>query len=202
MKTSDLIKKSLDACDRRDLDEAIHWACIALDGTATKMYPSIYSTGERFKKFIVDHIDIIELMFGGIDLRETVFPLKDRKGNIGLRFEEMMYEKIRCPTAHGSELPDGYGIKFKIQDGIHQFTIDIENNSMTLPESVIFALGLPCVLAPVNEHQRIGSDNYYFSDPNNRYIVDQWWGKAESARKVMDFTNQVRVKMDFTQFFS
>lgn len=199
MKTSDHIKHSLDACDSRELDKAMLFACIAVDGTAKKMYPDIPQVGERFRKFITDHIDVIELMFGGIDLKNTIFPFKNSKGKVGVKFEDIVYEKFRCSLVHGDELPEGYGITVKLAEGIQQFIIDIKHQSMTLPESAIYSLGLPCVLAPVNADQRIGNNLYHYRDTINTFAVDRWWGKMECARQVMDFDNQVKVKMDFSQ---
>lgn len=198
MNIADHIKHSLDACDSRDLDKAMLFACLAVNGTANKMYPQIERVGEKFRKFIVEHLDIIELMHGGLNLKETVFPFKNNKGNIGIKFEDIVYEKIRCNLAHGNELPDGYGVTVKVADGIQQFMIDIEHQSMTLPESAIYALGLSCVLATANADQKIGSNLYHYCDPINHYVVDRWWGKVECARAIMDFENQVRVKMDFS----
>lgn len=198
MKIADHIKHSLDACDSRDLDKAMLFACLAVDGTAKKMYPQVEKVGDRFRKFIVEHLDIIELMFGGLNLQETVFPFKDNKGNVGVKFEDIVYEKFRCNLAHGNELPEGYGITVKVADGIQQFMVDIENQSMTFPESAIYALGLPCVLALSNADQKIGSNLYHYRDPINHYVVDHWWGKVECARSLMDFENQVKIKMDFS----
>jgi len=198
MKIADHIKYSLEACDSRELDKAMLFACLAIDGTAKKLYPAIDKVGARFRKFIVEHLDIIELMFGGINLRETVFPFKDNKGNIGVKFEDIVYEKFRCNLAHGNELPDGYDINIKVSDGVQQFMIDISGQSMTFPESAIFAIGLPCVLSPVNADQKIGSNLYHYRDPINHYVVDRWWGKVDCARAIMDFGAQVKVKMDFS----
>lgn len=198
MKIADHIKNSLDACDSKELDKAMLFVCLAVDGTAKKKYPEIQKVGERFRKFIVDHLDIIELMFSGLNLRETVFPFKDSKGNIGIKFQDIIYEKFRCSLAHGNELSDGYDITVKVSDSVQQFTIDIRGQSMTMPESAIYALGLPCVLAPVNSDQKIGSNLYHYGDRINHFIVDRWWGKMECARKIMDFENQIRVKIDFS----
>lgn len=196
MKIADHIKASLDACDSKELDKAMLFACLAVDGTAKKMYPHL-RVWARFKKFIVDHLDIVELMYGGIDLKETVFPFRNAKGKVGVKFEDIVYEKFRCSLAHGDELPDGYGITVKVAECIQQFMIDIKGQSMTLPESAIYALGLPCVLAPQNADQKIGSNAYHYRDTLNHYLVDRWWGQIECARKIMDFENQVRVKIDF-----
>jgi len=184
MKISDHVQYSLDACDSKELDKAMLFACLAVDGTAKKMYPTVQRVGERFRMFIVEHLDIIELMFGGLDLEETVFPFKDHKGNVGIKFEDIIYEKFRCNLAHGDELPDGYGITIKIAEGVQQFIIDLKGQSMTLPESAIYALGLACVLAPVNVGQKIGSNLYHYRDPINFYVVDRWWGNVECARSL------------------
>ncbi len=197
MKIADHIKYSLDACDSGDLEKAMLFACLAVDGTAKRMFPHIEWVGQRFRQFVVEHLDIIELMHGGVNLKETVFPFKDNKGNVGIKFEDIVYEKFRCNLAHGNELPDGYGVTVKVASGVQRFKIEINGQSMTLPESAIYALGLPCVLAPVNVDQKIGSNLYHYRDSINHYVVDRWWGKAECARQIMDFENQVRVKMAF-----
>ena len=173
------------------------FVCQAVDGTANKTYPN-KPVGERFCKFINDNLDIVELMFGGINLQETKFPLRNRKGIIGMAFAEVVYEKYRCYLAHGEELPEGFGISIQIAEGIQQLFFDLENNAMTLPQSVIYALGLICVLAPVNADQQIGSYRYWYRDPVNSYVIDRWWGKADCAKMIMDFDGQIRVTMDFS----
>jgi hypothetical protein len=198
MKISDHIKNSLDACDAKDLDKAMLFVCLAVDGTAKKMYPALAKVGERYRKLINEHIDIIELVFGGLNLKETVFPFKDTKGNVGITFADIVYEKFRCSLAHGNELTDGYAISVQIAPGHQQFIINIQQQSMTLPESAVYALGLVCVLAPVNADQKIGSNLYHYRDRINTYVVDRWWGKLACARQIMDFDAQIRVKMDFS----
>lgn len=197
MKVSDYIKSSIDSADRKELEQALMFVCNAVDGTAKKIYPST-SVGIRFCKLINDNLEIIELMFGGLNLQETIFPFPNRKGTVGMNFAEIVYEKFRCNLSHGEELPDGFGVSIQIIEGCQQFSIDLMNNSMTLPQSVIYALGIVCVLAPVNANQQIGSYKYWYTDSINSYVIDRWWGKADCAKKIMDFNGQVRVKMDFS----
>ncbi|QDQ85796.1 hypothetical protein [Paraburkholderia megapolitana] len=197
MKTSDHIKHSLDALDKQDMDQAMLYACLAIDGTAKKTYLYTNQVGLRFRKFINDNIDIVELMFGGINLVETLFPFKDSKGKIGVTFADIVYEKFRCSLAHGDELPDGFDVTVQIADGHQIFAVDIKNQSMTLPQSAITGLGLICVLAPVNAQQKIGNNAYRYWDRVNTYVVDAWWGKVDAARAIMDFKTAIRVKMDF-----
>lgn len=197
MKIADHIQHSLDALDQKDMNQAMLFACLAIDGTAKKAYPQISQVGQRFRKFINDNIDIVELMFGGINLVETLFPFKDSKGKIGVAFADIVYETFRCNLAHGNELLNGFGVTIQIADGHQAFAVDMQNQSMTLPQSAIIGLGLICVLAPVNANQKIGNSAYRYWDRVNTYIVDDWWGKVDAARAVMDFKTPIRVKMDF-----
>jgi hypothetical protein len=197
MKIAEHIKLSLDSCGKKDLEQAMLHVCIAVDGTAKKTYPSISKVGERYRKFLNEHLDIMEQMFVGVNLTETLFPFKDAKGKIGVTFADIVYERYRCSLAHGDELSDGFGISVQIAEGHQQFSIDIKNQSMTLPESAIYGLGLICVLAPANSDQKIGSNSYYYKDRINTYVVDRWWGNVECARKIMDFETLLKVKIDF-----
>lgn len=198
MQIADHIKNSIDAAMRRDLDSAMLFACLAVDGTSKKLYSDVQSSGKRFRNFIADNIDIIELMFGGINFEETFFPFKDNKGRIGLKFEDVIYEKFRCTLAHGDVYEPGYGITFKIIDGHHAFMIDTKNGFMTIPESCIYALGLPCVLSHVNADQKINNTSYFYKDNTNSFVIDRWWGKLDCARQIMDIDNRPRVKIDFS----
>ena len=199
MKISDHIKQSIDALDRRELDQAMLSACIAVDGTAKKCFPEIDQVGARFRAFIKQNLDIVEVMFGGINLEDTIFPFTSKNGKFGIKFCDIVYEIFRCHFVHGDELPDGYGISFKTEDGNQHF--QIQNQSMTLPESCIAALGIICVLNPVNDKQKIGSYTYHYRDPVNVYVIDRWWGNLECARKIIDFENCARVMLDFSSVY-
>jgi hypothetical protein len=202
LKISDHIKHSIDASVKRDLDQAMLFACLAVDGSAKKSYPEIKAVGRRFRKFIKDNMDIIERMYGGINLEETVFPFTDSKGNVGMKFEDIIYEKFRCHLAHGDELEDGYGITLKIAESHHTFLINLEERTMTVPESCIFALGFACVLAPANSDLEIGNSTYHYHDSINQFVVDSWWGKVDCARQIIDFDHVPRVKIDFSNYVS
>jgi hypothetical protein len=108
-----------------------------------------------------------------------------------------VYETFRCNLAHGNELPNGFGVTIQIADGHQVFAVDVQNPSMTLPQSAITGLGLICVLAPENADQKIGNSAYRYWDRVNTYIVDDWWGKVDAARAIMDFKTPIRVKIDF-----
>ena len=197
MNIGDHIQHSLNSADRGELDQALLSACIAVDGTAKKEYPHIRHSGDRYRSFIRDHIDVIEMMVGGLNLEETLFPFRTSKGKFGMTFGEVIYEKFRCSLAHGDEYPDGFGVAVQIAPGHQKFSIDLVGLSMTVPQSTIYALGLVCVLAPVNADQSLGSTAYRYSDPVNVFVVDRWWGQLDCARKIMDLKSRIRVKMDF-----
>jgi len=192
------IKNSLDSYNRKELNDAMLYACLAVDSTSKKLYTTEDAVGKRFKQFIIDNIDIIELMLGLLNVRETIFPFKNKKGKIGLKLEDIIYEIFRCNLCHGNELPDGYAINFRVKGKIH-ILIDTNKQSIIFPETIIFALGLPCVLSPVNKDQKIGDISYYYRDPINYYVIDRWWGKLNCAREIMDFDGQPKIKLDFSE---
>lgn len=70
LKISEYIKSSLDSVGRMELEQAMMFVCMAVDGTAKKEYPNM-PVGSRFRKFINNNLEIVELMFGGINLQET-----------------------------------------------------------------------------------------------------------------------------------
>lgn len=199
MNIANYIKHALDSLDRRELEPAMLFVCLAVDGTAKKKYPSIQQVGTRFKQFIRDNIDIIELMFGGINLSDTSFPIPDKKGNIGMKYEDLIYEKFRCSLAHGDMLEEGYGVEIQMIDGSQSFIINLKEPSMTLPESSIVGLALACVLAEENADQKIGNNAYYIKDSINTYVVDRWWGKVICAKGIMDLDNLIRVHLNFSE---
>ena len=41
MKISEYIKSSLDASERKELEQALMFVCMAIDGTAKKLYPTM-----------------------------------------------------------------------------------------------------------------------------------------------------------------
>ena len=89
LKISEYIKSSLDSVGRMELEQAMMFVCMAVDGTAKKEYPNM-PVGSRFRKFINNNLEIVELMFGGINLQETRFPLKNKKGMRGMTFAEIL----------------------------------------------------------------------------------------------------------------
>lgn len=48
MKIADHIRSLLDAYESRDLDKAMLFTCLAVNGTAKKMYPQIEQVGDSF----------------------------------------------------------------------------------------------------------------------------------------------------------
>jgi hypothetical protein len=170
--------------------------CAAVDGTAKKMYSDNQSE-RRTKRFIVEHVDIIQHMLGGIDIENTIFPLKDKKGVLGIKFEDVLYSHYRCKLMHGDDLGDGWGVEMSVAMHYDQFSADLINKTMTLPQSAIYALGLPCVLSEVNQDQIIGQPDYFYKDMHYTFFIDSWWGKIDVARSIIYFDRDIKVNLDF-----
>ncbi len=196
MNISDYIRLSIDEADRKNLEPALMHVCAAVDGTAKKLYRD-EQVGKRMRRFIRDNIDIIGHFFGGPDLALTIFPFPDNKGKVGVKFEDIIYNNYRCKLMHGDELGDGWGVEMSVAMHVDQFSIDLVKKSMTMPQSVIYALGMACVLSDANTDQRLGKLDYFYKDLHHLFYIDDWWGKLSLARQIIYFNRDVKVIMDF-----
>lgn len=197
MDISDYIKSSLDEADRGNLEQSLMHVCAAIDGTSKRLYKDD-RVGVRFKRFITEHVDLIQHMFGGVDLEHTIFPFSDSKGKIGVKFDQIIYNEYRNRLMHGEAMPDGWQVNASIVMHHDLFDINLAKKTMSLPQSAIYALGFPCVLSHINAEQCIGEKHYFYKDLYYTYFIDRWWGKINIARSIIYYERDIKVKLDFS----
>jgi hypothetical protein len=182
----------IDDSARGEYDSALMHACIAFDGTAKKVYPSL-GVGARFKTLFRESHWIIEpLGIPGINLDESFFlnvPL-DKAPRPDLA--DVMYHAVRCSHTHGDVPPAGIRLSEPEVPGINSLTL--ADGHFHLPACLPFGLLVACVLHPVNTDQT-APDGYFFSLGPGRYPLNDWWGHADGFRHVADRHNQVRVTL-------
>ena len=83
-----------------------------------------------------------------------------------------------------------------------RIAVGLEDKTMLLPQSTIYALGLPCVLSSVNSEQRIGDSEYFYKDLHHVFYVDDWWGKLALAREIIYFNRDIKLKTDFSNYMN
>jgi hypothetical protein len=70
------VRMAIDDYVRGELDGAMLHACMAVDGTAAKLHPTV-RVGARFRRLLREnYVSIVEPMVPGINLEETVFPVQ------------------------------------------------------------------------------------------------------------------------------
>lgn len=190
------VAATIDCFSRSELDFAMLHACVAVDGTAKKVYPSVGSR-KRFVQFLRDYYWVIEpTAMPGFDLELSRF------GNIPLGkvlrpdWAEIVYEVHRCAHAHGDQVRPGFelvpGVGLSVKSG------KIGQGVFEMPNHVPFGLIFAAVLSSVNADEKI-ADNYFLTighlDFSNftQLPISDWWGGEDDFRPIARRHNKVRV---------
>jgi hypothetical protein len=177
-------------------------ACNAIDGTATKLFPTLGSNA-RFTKLLRDNYGVLGPMAApGINLAETRWPVRvSRPKAPGGQpdFADVIYGIHRCTHGHGAELPDGFEL-FPDAAGPDRVTrLLVTDGKVNLSDRVIFALLAVAVLEPVNVGQRV-PDDYFLTYAGTQLAINQWWGRKDDFLVLARTAQLPNVKLDFTDW--
>lgn len=76
----DSIRYSLDHWDNDEWEPAMLHACMAVDGTASKLYPDL-GNRERFERMVRENIAVLtQWTAPGINLEKSLFPVRLKRG--------------------------------------------------------------------------------------------------------------------------
>lgn len=194
MKLSKQVLYAIDDVSSGKFDAALLHACIAIDPTSKRLYPSEKHVGARYVKCLRSYYWILEPMVGaGLNLVETVFSNVHLKNNPSPDIAEIIYEIFRCSHAHGDEVPQNYSILPTTGTQISNWGFGFDE--LHMPDRIIWALLAVAVFSKVNAQEK-SDGNYYLSLGDNRFPIRDWWGREDEFRPVADRYNQTRVKMD------
>jgi hypothetical protein len=196
------VTKAVDEMDHGDHESAMLHACNAIDGTASKIYPSLGSNA-RFTKLLRDSYFIFGPMgMPGIDLINTRFPVtvKHPKAVGGKPdIADVIYGIHRCTQGHGAELPAGFELiaDTSVRSVPPRTHIRIEKGKIQLSDRTVFGLIAVAVFSPENLGQST-PDGYYltFGDVK-KMIINEWWGRAVDFPAVSALVPMPSVKLDF-----
>lgn len=194
------VRKSIKEWELGEFEFAMLHACNAVDGTAKKAYPNIEKNKPRFTQCLRDNYDILGPMgMPGIDLVNTRWPIKvDRpKANgSGPDLADVIYGIHRCTHGHGDELPEGFELISNAAGPAEYTRIGVQPGKIQLSDRIIFALIAVAVFAPVNIGQSV-PDGYFLKFATTTMPINDWWGRIEDARALMDTVKMPSVRMDF-----
>ncbi len=177
-----------------DTDSALMHACIAVDATAKKLFPSEISSARRFVRCVRQYYWLIEPMIGvGFNLAEIRF------GNIASRpkgppdLAEFIYEEIRCAHTHGQEVRSRYLLT--PYEGGFGSTWEFGPDRLHVPQRLLWALVGLVVVSRVNAGTK-STGTCFLSLGEDRYPVAQWWGREADFRHIADRWNTCRITLE------
>ena len=202
----DSVRKSIQDFDAGDIDFAMMHACNAVDGTSRKLFPEMRKVGLRFTRTIRENYEILgPLGMPGINLELTRWPvpMKDARDVDPLPdIADLIYGIHRCAHGHGDELPEGFELIREANNGSNLVTTVIEPGTVKLSDCMIFALLAIAVTSPANAGLRVPDDNYFLSYRDQRYRINNWWGRREEFISILQAQQMPSVHMELSPFMN
>lgn len=197
MRIANHVQYALDDFDLGRHDSALLHACMAIDGTARRMFPND-NNSSRYKKCLRHFYWILEPALGtGIDLTKTKFSYLTIGKNNEPDFADIVYSVFRCAHAHADEVPPEFEL---ILGGDSERYWQMSANSLNLPHTVIFALLFVAVFAPVNKDET-PLPSYWLTlgsgEHKNSFHLSESWGKSAFLQPIALKHNSVKVHMTF-----
>ena len=184
---------AIDDAEAGKFDAALLHACIAIDATSKRLFPSEGKVGVRYVKCLRDYYWLLEPMIGvGIDFSETLFSNVQVKANVSPDLAEIIYKVFRCSDAHGDEVP----IQFSVvpSEGNVSNPLFFGPGTLHLPERVIWALLSVVVFSKANKSETTVGD-YYLSLGSDQFLIREWWGREDDFKPIAEGRNQVKVSI-------
>jgi len=205
MKVGDSVRLAINSWTDGEQEAAMLHACNSVDGTASKVHPSLRST-ERFTRLLRDSYQAFGPMaLPGINVEETRWPVRVRhrpKTTDGRPdIADVIWAIHRCTHGHGDELPDGFELLAHAADPARYTEIGIEKGKVRLSDRVIFGLVGVAILQPVNGDQSVPA-GYYLTFEDDRFEINEWWGRYDAFVRVISGRIGPYVKLDFGDWMS
>lgn len=202
MKIEKSVRKALEEFAKGDLESAMLFTCISIDGTARKTYPHLRNDNrKRFTEFIKSNYDILEeILFSGFkiddfpqvfgaDLTRSRWLFKksdsDKISQV-VDFADIIYKVHRCCHAHGECLPEGFELIPNPNKKQYRLTFSVKPGSVQFSDHIIPALLAITILDPINQDLIDPLlDQYRLPIKGQDYIVNDWWGKRDQVRSLL-----------------
>jgi hypothetical protein len=196
MKITEHIRCVFDDAQAGKLEAALLHACISIDATARRLYPSMIGSGARFTRCIREYLWLVEPMVGlGINLAETKFSnltLPRSKGPPD--FADVIYAIHRNSHAHGDEVPISYELIRTI--GPYGSVCHLAPECLRIPDRIVWALTAVAVFSRKNPEYRGWGGDRYLSWGEQRFTIADWWGRETDLMPIAASWNSIRVKME------
>ncbi len=196
MNVGSSVRNSFKAFFDREHESSMLHACNAIDGTASKRYPTLQNK-DRFTQLLRDHYDILSPMATpSIDLHAQRWPVAVRRPTApggGTDLADLIYVIHRCTHGHGDELPQGFEFipdvmgTAGVTNMFLQYFPGGGDGRVRLSDRIIFGLLAVAVMAPENHLQDARDDLYFlYGRANIRLPIKDWWGRAADFPAVVE----------------
>lgn len=195
MRIQDHVIFSIEAFNRGEKDHALMHACIAIDATACELFSKQRATNQDYKKCIRDYYWLIQpFLGGGLDFNVTKFSHITLDNGYGGQISDpdladVIYHIFRCNTAHGKEIPLSYQL-LPVSDGVTPWRFGV-NNTLQMPERIIWALLAVSVFAKVNSSLQSEGD-YFLSWGSDilgigttKFEIKDHWGEEDVIKSFL-----------------
>jgi hypothetical protein len=188
MKLSEQVLCAIDDAEAGKFNAALLHACIAIDTTSKRLYPSEKGVGVRYANCLRRYCWILEPMIGaGLNLVAARFSNIKLRKTASPDFAEIIYEVFRCYHAHGDEVPPSFSVTISKGAFLSHWTLT--EGELHMPDRVVWALLAVAVFAEVNRREK-STGNYYLSLGTEQFRIFDWWGREDDFRPVAERYNK------------
>lgn len=171
--------------EAEDYEQALISVMIAIDATAKNEYPRVKQTGERFKRFLSENMDVITYAAYGNFIHKLKLPnvfksiLESEKltQKEYLELDEIFYHIVRCNLFHEAEIPISIGFT-------DEPIIDCQISRIILSKFLVWGMLLIVISAKSNRRLHFTRD-YTMSICNKTIVLNQIWGNRELLLKII-----------------
>jgi len=180
------ITEAIDKLVAADYEAALIPASIAVDATASQVYPT-KNNNEAFKDWLHDNLALItHIGMGGVSIVgnfsfEYSHPdiRTDENGLCSL--EQILYHVVRCGLLHGAKLPST--LRFG-QPGITTW----EGDTLVLSGGLISGLIAAVVVSPINVGET-APDSYGITVSGRATSLNTLWGQRQALMDIVERKN-------------
>ena len=182
MSVSKRIEDAIDKMVAGDTESALIPVSIAVDATASQVYPT-KRNNQAYKDWLHDNLALItKVGMGNVSMEniklkynhDDLHPDDEGFCSVG----QILYHVVRCGLLHKAELPNT--LKFSSEG-----TIKIEGDTLTLGSSLLNGLIVAVVVCPVNAQEKT-QNNYGITIFEKTIPLNELWGKKEVVTNLFE----------------
>jgi hypothetical protein len=176
MSIANTVQATIEFYESGNVESALIMACIAVDATAKKEYPTERNNNVRYKGFmreyawLIGHIGLRGVVARHIKLKALPPNLKpDSNGSVSL--EDVLYGVVRCGLLHEATIKDHVILEETV-------ILGYDGQKYQLPTSLPLGLIAAAIASPLNISERLET-HHVLKLGEQEYFVNDLWGRRD-----------------------